>query len=46
MVIKDKRGSENLIADHLSHLEKGNIDETFIKETFLDEKLFTIAFVP
>ena len=46
MVTKDKRGSENLVADHLSCLEKGNIDETFIKETFPDETLFTIAFVP
>ena len=46
MVIKGKKGSENLVADHLSRLEKGNIDETFIKETFPDETLFTIAFVP
>ena len=46
MVIKDKKGSKNLVADHLSRLEKGNIDETSIKETFLDDTLFSLAFIP
>ena len=46
MVIKDKKGSENLVANHLSRLVKANIDETSIKETFPDETLFTLAFIP
>ena len=46
MVIKDKKGLKNLVADHLSRLEKGNIDETSIKETFLDEILFALVFIP
>ena len=46
MVIKGKKGLENLVADHLSRLEKGNIDETSIKEMFPDETLFALAFIP
>ena len=42
MEIRDKRGIENVVADHLSCLkgikeEQGNIS---IIETFLDEQLF------
>ncbi|GMI64212.1 hypothetical protein HRI_000090500 [Hibiscus trionum] len=41
--IKDKKGTENQVADHLSRLEKGKslpTDETHILETFPDEQLF------
>ncbi|GMI69993.1 hypothetical protein HRI_000668600 [Hibiscus trionum] len=44
--IKDKKGTENQVADHLSRLEKGQslpIDETNILETFPDEQLFAAA---
>ena len=41
MEIKDKRGSENVVADHLSRLEsdKGIEDRTEIEESFPDEQL-------
>ena len=40
--IKDKKGSDNVIADHLSRLEKPTEDErgTGIEENFPDEQLF------
>ena len=40
--IKDKKGSDNVIADHLSRLEKPTKDErgTGIEENFPDEQLF------
>jgi len=46
--IKDKKGSENHVADHLSRL---TIDEVTtqgfeIQEEFLDEKLFNISIRP
>ena len=46
--IKDKKGSENTMADHLSRL---SIDEVTtqgpeIQEEFLDEKLFNITVRP
>ena len=39
MEIKDKRGSENVVIDHLSRLEsdKGMEDHTKIEESFPDE---------
>ena len=42
--IKDKKGSENVIADHLSRLEKPMEDErgNEIKEKFPDEQLFQV----
>ena len=43
--IKDKKGSDNVIADHLSRLEK-NIEEEKggeIEENFLDEQLFLLS---
>ena len=43
--IKDKKGSENVVADHLSRLEleqDGDNNEEPIKEIFPDEMLFTI----
>ena len=44
MEIKDKRGSENAVADHLSDLEsnKGIEDYTEIEESFLDEQLLAM----
>ena len=45
MEIKDKKGSGNVIADHLSRLEKLIEDErgTEIEENFLDEQLFQVS---
>ncbi|XP_062113374.1 uncharacterized protein LOC133824499 [Humulus lupulus] len=45
MEIRDKKGIENLVADHLSRLEKGeehNVKEEKIDENFLDVQLFSI----
>ena len=39
--IKDKKGTENLVADHLSRLE-GASDEVQVNDDFLDEQLLTI----
>ena len=39
--IKDKKGIENLVADHLSRLE-GPRDEVQVKDDFLDEQLLAI----
>ena len=39
--IKDKKGTENLVADHLSRLE-GPRDELQVNDDFLDEQLLTI----
>ena len=42
--IKDKKGNENVVADHLSRLEanKGIEDPVEIKESFLDEQLLVM----
>ena len=42
--IKDKKGSDNVIADHLSRLEKTIEDEKEIEiaENFPDEQLFLL----
>ncbi|XP_038707240.1 uncharacterized protein LOC120002544 [Tripterygium wilfordii] len=41
--IRDKRGSENVVADHLSRLLEGREEATIpIKETFPDEQLLAI----
>ena len=40
--IKDKKGSDNVIADHLSRLEKTVEKETEIAENFPDEQLFLL----
>ena len=44
MDIRDKRGSENMVADHLSRLEfdKGIEDPTKIEESFPDEQLLVV----
>ena len=39
--IKDKKGTENLVADHLSRLE-GAKDDVPVNDEFLDEKLLVI----
>ena len=38
--IKDKKGCDNVIADHLSRVEKTTVKE---KENFLDEQLFQLS---
>ncbi|CAN6559855.1 unnamed protein product [Malus baccata var. baccata] len=42
--IKDKKGSENVVADHLSRLVHSNIEEDLIplRESFPDEQLFSL----
>ena len=39
--IKDKKGTKNLVADHLSRLE-GSRDEVQINDNFPDEQLLAI----
>ena len=43
--IKDKKGSDNVLPDHLSRIEKPTEEgeEVEIEEKFLDEKLFQIT---
>ncbi|KAI5669274.1 hypothetical protein M9H77_19127 [Catharanthus roseus] len=42
--IRDKKGSENLVADHLSRLWNNNHDEAVaLKDTFPDEQLFSLS---
>ena len=43
--IKDKKGSDNVIVDHLSKLEKPTEEEreTEIEENFLDEHLYQVS---
>ena len=45
MEIKDKKGSDNVIADHLSRMEKPTGEEkgTEIEENFPDEQLFQVS---
>ncbi|XP_075083240.1 uncharacterized protein LOC142166992 [Nicotiana tabacum] len=40
--IKDKNGTENQVADHLSRLENPPLELCDIKEEFLDEHIFSI----
>ena len=43
LTIKDKKGVENVVADHLSRLElKNDTNILPIREAFLDENLFAI----
>ena len=39
--VKDKKGTENLVADHLSRLE-GARDEVHVNDDFPDEQLLAI----
>ena len=43
--IKDKKGSKNVIVDHLSRMEKPTKEErgTKIEENFHDEQLFQVS---
>ena len=45
LVIKDKKGSENVVADHLSRLVNGDVTskEAEIRDKFPDESLFLIV---
>jgi len=40
--IKDKKGAENHVADHLSRLRTKDIQTETIRETFLDEQLYVL----
>ena len=44
--IKDKKGCDNVIADHLSRVEQNETEneETELKENFIDEQLFKVSF--
>ena len=45
MEIKDRKGTENQVADHLSRLEdqdKASLDTTLINDFFPDEQLFAV----
>ncbi|XP_076937825.1 uncharacterized protein LOC143605690 [Bidens hawaiensis] len=47
--IRDKKGSENLVVDHLSRLvgqEEEEKDERAINESFPDEQLFSVSTLP
>ena len=49
MEIQDKKGVENVVADHLSRLEnseKGVEKESLIKEEFPNEYLFSVHITP
>ena len=47
LIIKDKKGVENVVADHLSRLVlSDSIEIVPIKDTFPDEQLFGISQVP
>ena len=43
--IKDKKGCDNVIADHLSRVEKTTVKEEMeVVENFPDEQLFQLSF--
>ena len=43
MEIRDKKGSENVVADHLSRLEVDEVEgSSIINEVFPDEQLFSV----
>ncbi|XP_022891606.1 uncharacterized protein LOC111406404 [Olea europaea var. sylvestris] len=45
--IKDKKGSENVVADHLSRLERDELEMSVdINEIFPDEQIFGVEIVP
>jgi len=45
LVIWDKKGSENVVADHLSRLvnEEVTSKEAKVRDQFLDESLFVVS---
>ena len=47
ITIKDKKGTENVVADHLSRLTIDSIsDITQINDYFLDESLLSVSTMP
>ena len=47
LTTKDKKGAENVVADHLSRLtNESSIDMTHINDIFLDYFLFSIDSMP
>ena len=44
--IKDKKGSENVVADHLSRLVLDSSEEVPVNESFPDEQLLQISSSP
>ena len=47
MTIKDKKGVENVVADHLSRLEfKDSADTPAIRDDFPDDNLFAVTKLP
>ena len=46
LTIKDKKGSDNVIADHLSRLPNAPSSSLPINENFLDEQLFSLSTDP
>ena len=42
LTIKDKKGCENIVADHLSRLENTNPDKNEINDAFPDERIYKI----
>ena len=47
LTIKDKKGVENVVADHLSRLVSGSISHGLpIGDSFPDEQLFSIVHCP
>ena len=47
LTIKDKKGVENVVADHLSRLEfSDSSDDSTIRDDFPDEHLFTVTTMP
>jgi len=41
--IKDKKGIENVVADHLSRLRETNENELSLDDSFPDDQLFLLA---
>ena len=47
MEFKDKKGTENVVADHLSHLHFDTIMESLpLNESFPNEKLMSVEVLP
>ncbi|KAI4334640.1 hypothetical protein L6164_013356 [Bauhinia variegata] len=44
--IKDKKGKDNLIADHLSRLESNSMNKIPVAYHFFDEQVFSIKTIP